>query len=318
MSNRDYGDFEYPTSDNYGSGDYYEAENYGPGAFDVNAAHGALHLHGTRLVDGAYGDGQQLHPVNDPQANGWVHRRGTGKMNPFAAWGFGFKATFANWKLWITVGALFFLGIFVLSIFAPLLANLLSVAMLFLYPALFSLALLNTLVKDWKFDGLRSPNYGPALGMVFVLLVVSVLFSFLFTFLGSLIFGGEFVDRLAAIDPADIEAANVDALLGVLGAMGKILAVVGLGMFLISPFFLFPMLYAADNAADFGTCIKEGVAAGGRNYGWGLLFVLIALVLAVVGSLLLGLGLIVVLPATFLAQTYAYRQVSGGPVPADA
>ncbi|SDS74292.1 hypothetical protein [Corynebacterium timonense] len=316
-------------SDNYGSGSYDPNSygdsfgdsygdsygNYSPDPFNVNAPRGALSLHGTRIVDGAYGDGDQLHPINDPEANGWVHRRGTGKMNPFEAWAFGFKATFANWQLWISVGLIFFLVLVVVGFFVPLAGNLLSFATLFFYPVLFSLALMNTLAAKWKFDGLRAPHYGPSLGMLFVVIVISTLVSLLLLLLASALFGEEFVRGVNMVDFNSLEQGELAGVTEILGAMGKMLAVVVLGMFLVSPFLIFPMLYAADNAADFGTCFKEGLAAGARNYGWGLLFVLIGGVLGVLGTLLLGLGLIIVLPASFLANAYAYRQVSGGPVP---
>lgn len=310
------GGANYP-NDDYGTGDYGTGD-YSADAFDVNASHGALRHHGTTLVDGTYGDGQQLHPINDPATNGWVHRRGTGKMNAVEAWGFGFKATFANWQVWITYGLLATVGIFALSYVVPVVGNLLSFAMLFVYPVIYSFALMSTLAKHWKFNGLNAPRYGLSLGVLVVISLIAMLIGVIVLFIALAVFGQSIMDTAGTLDQAALESGDIEEMMPLILSMMKVIGLTGLIMFFLAPFFVFPVWYAADNAADFGGSLKEGLSAGARNYGQLLLFSLIGVVVTVVGALLFGLGLVVVVPASTLAQAYAYRQVSGGPVPAEA
>ena len=306
--------------DGYASPGYYGADGYAAAQQGAYPGEGALAYHGTRLVDGTYGDGMQPHPVNDPATNGWYHHKGTGKMNAMQAWGFGFRATFANPKVWITYGLVMVFGLGLLSLLVPLLGNLASFALLFLYPVLYSFALMSTLKKRWNFTGFSAPRYGVTLGTLIATGAIAVLIGIVVFFLSMMLFGDSLAATLDGLDLPDTENLSdedMDAMLAVLGPVAKIIGLTSLVMFFVGPLFVFPAWYAADNAADFSGSIGEGFSAGARNYGQLLLFSLISLVVSVVGLLIFGLGLIVVAPASLLATAFAYRQVSGGPVPTE-
>ncbi|MDY5785344.1 hypothetical protein [Corynebacterium sp.] len=313
----DYTSANHPAPE-YG-GDAYSGENYGgyysADAFDVNGNHGALRHHGTTIVDGTYGDGVELHPFNDPATNGWIHRRGTGKLDVMAAWAFGFKATFANWKIWLPLGFITTVGVFLLAMVAPVVGDLAAFALLFLYPVIYSFALMSTLAKHWRFDGLRAPKYGLTLGVMITVSVIVSLVTFAMFMLLFPIFGQDLAS-MASLATVGEPTEEDWMLLSEIGwAFAKIFAVMLVGSFLISPFTVFPQFYAADSAAGFGGSLRAGVAAGARNYPQLLLFGLVGFVVAILGVLALGLGLIIVMPAAHLALAHAYRQVSGGPVP---
>lgn len=302
----------------YGQQGYgYGQQAYGqPGPFGASA----LDYHGTRIVDGTYGDGLQPHPLNNPQANGCYHHRGTGKMNAVEAWAFGFKAALANWQVWIVYGLIVVFGIGLLSLAIPILGNLLSFVLLFLYPVLYSFALMSTLNKRWRFNGFTAPRYGVTLGTLIATGALAVIIGMIVFFLSSAALSGSIMDTLSTVDipdPENMTDEDLTALWPLFMAIAKILALTTLVMFFVGPFFIFQPWYAADNAADFGGSMREGFAAGSRNYGQLLLFSLISFAVTIVGALLFGLGLIVVAPASILASAYAYRQVSGGPVPSD-
>ncbi|QPK83226.1 hypothetical protein G7Y29_10470 [Corynebacterium qintianiae] len=310
-------------------------------AFDVNAAaagHGATQFHGTTLVDGTYGDGVQPHPVNNPDANGWHHVKGTGKMNPLEAWGFGFKQTFANWQTWIVIGLIAALVPALVSLVLPLLGSFLQIVLLFLYPFAYSFALLQTLSRRWKFDGMKAPAYGPTLGMMVLLGAVAFVILLVLVLISALFFAGSIAKVVDTLDPVQIEN-DPEALLPILGPVLGMLGLTFLAMLLIAPLFMFQTWYAADNATTFGNAFSEGFKAGTRNYGRILVFSLIS------GALLVGAGLVtalvavatsmapdlqtalipfafsvvttIITPASILAMAYAYRQVSGGPVPTE-
>lgn len=313
-----YGTTDNNSTDHYGYNAYGSSTGYDP--YDVNAgiAGGdATKFHGTALVDGTYGDGVAPHPINDPAANGFYHVKGTGKMDAVAAWGFGFKQTFSNWKTWIVVGlvAVFVPGL--LGGLLPFIGGLISFAMVFLYPFLYSFALLQTLSRRWKFNGMKAPTYGPTLGMMLLISVITLGISFVVFMVSLIFFGGTLVNAMDALDPAQIENDPM-AILPFFGALIGMIAVVSLVLFFFMPLFVFQPWFAADNAASFGAAFSAGFKAGTRNYGQLLLYYLISLLLIIPVVLTLGLGIIVVVPASYLALAYAYRQVSGGPVPTDA
>lgn len=314
------GEGNYYGYNGYGSegGTYGGGFNAGYNPYDVNASAagwGATRLHGTTIVDGTYGDGVQPHPVNDPQVNGWYHVKGTGKMSAIQAWGYGFKQTFANWKVWVPVGALLVLLPALLSLI-PFVGNLVPLATLFFYPFIYSFALLQTLSRQWKFDGVKSPTYGQTLGMSVVVGLVNVAITLLVFVIAAMLFGGDFLEAMRSLDPVAIEDDPM-ALAPIIGSVLSMIGITMLVMFFITPLFVFQAWYAADNAGTFGSAFSEGFRANTRNYGQLLLYYLIYVLLTVVIVITLGLAAIVVVPAGILALAYAYRQVSGGPVPTE-
>ncbi|MDK8449754.1 hypothetical protein [Corynebacterium mastitidis] len=98
--------------------------------------------------------------------------------------------------------------------------------------------------------------------------------------------------------------------IGLLCILGLLLAV-----WLLGPLFSLWTWYAADGHGV-GESIKLGVAAGKRNYPQLLLFSFLSTLVILVGGLLtLGLGLLILTPACYLAIAHIYRQASGGQLP---
>lgn len=64
----------------------------------------AMKFHGKRLIDDTFGDGRTAHPINAPERNGWIHMKGTGKLNIGEALTWGVNTTFSRWKFWIPCG----------------------------------------------------------------------------------------------------------------------------------------------------------------------------------------------------------------------
>ncbi|EEI17360.1 hypothetical protein M3A76_09395 [Corynebacterium sanguinis] len=307
-------------SHNYGYNGYGSEQAAGYDPYDVNAAsvnQGAAQLNGTTLVDGTYGDGTQPHPINNPAVNGYTHIKGTGKMNALEAWGYGFRQTFANWQTWIVIALLLILLPTLASAFIPFVGFLFGLAMLFLAPFLYSFALAQTLSKHWKFDGMKAPTYGSTLGMALLVGLISTLISLVFIVISAMIFGGSIMATLSAVDPAQLEGDPMAAL-PLIGAFFRIVALTAFLMLFVTPFLVFQVWYAADNACSFGDAFKEGFSAGARNYLQLLLATIIYMLLMIPVALTLGLGALIVVPAYYLALAYAYRQVSGGPVPTEA
>ncbi|MCT1499362.1 hypothetical protein EKI51_08115 [Corynebacterium sanguinis] len=304
---------------NYGYNGYGSEQAGGYNPYDVNAAanQGAAQLNGTTLVDGTYGDGTQPHPINDPAVNGFVHIKGTGKMNALEAWGYGFRQTFNNWQNWILIGLLLVLLPSLASGLIPFVGFLFGLAMIFLYPFLYSFALAQTLSKHWKFNGMKAPTYGATLGMSVLVGFIVFMIALVFIVISAMIFGGSVLATLSALDPVQLENDPL-ALLPILGALFGVFAVTSLLMLFITPFFMLQIWYAADNAGSFGDAFSEGFSAGARNYLQLLLFNLISGLLVIPVVITFGLGALIVVPATYLATAYAYRQASGGPVPTEA
>lgn len=322
-------------------------ENFGPyghptdySQFEVNTAAGtaganALRYHGAQLADGFYGDGSQPHPINNPQANGWAHMKGTGRLQLGKAVSWGIKAFGTNPTIWLIIGAV--VGLLALlssatpGVILPLVA---MVATILITPVITSVALQQTLVTQVKSPS--SPAYGKTLGMLALLgliagVVVTIL-AIVATMIGAAVFTTD-IDALPA-DPT-ILMDDPEFLRSVAATLALIFALVMLGVLLLAPFIVFPIYYAADNNGTFGYALGEGMKAGARNY----LPVVGLILLTMIGNLLVSIpagigaaGLMpmaiaavlqfilaaVVTPVLMLISVHAYRQVSGGPVPEDA
>ncbi|MEZ5151721.1 MAG: hypothetical protein R2803_11480 [Rhodococcus zopfii] len=72
--------------------------------------------------------------------------------------------------------------------------------------------------------------------------------------------------------------------------------------------------FVIDRNQDAIAAIKSSVQAVSSNVGTLLLLALAVVGLNIVGALLCGLGLLVSVPVTIIASTYAYRVTTGGPV----
>lgn len=331
----------YPASEgaSYEAPDYAAA--YGTGStgdysqFDVNSAQAnqnALAFHGQQLADGYFGDGTQPHPINNPGANGWSHTKGTGRLRPGQAISWAFKAFGQNAGLWLVVG----LVLSGLSLLASLpnindvVAALASLASILVLPVALAAALQQTLVA--KFSSPSTPAYGKTLGMLFLVGFIALVAGVFLIVVASLV-GASAVDPAAI--PADPEQiAEDEALMNTLvRSMGIAMAVICLLLVLLLPFVTYQMFYAADNNGSFGHAFGQALKAGARNWlptvGLLLFCVLLGVLSQVPMFFTAGEGLsvtaaavlsflitIVVSPITLLAVAHAYRQVSGGPVPA--
>lgn len=317
----------------YGSG--YGSSSGDYSQFDVNSAmatQNALAFHGQQLADGYYGDGTQPHPINNPEANGWTHTKGTGRLRLGQAISWAFKAFGQNAGLWLVVG----LVLSGLSMLASLpnintaVGGLASLASILILPVALAAALQQTLVA--KFSSPSTPAYGKTLGMLFVVGLIASVAGMVLLVVASLV-GASTVDPAAI--PADPEQMLQDEALmnKLIRSMGIALGIVALLMVLLMPFVTYQMYYAADNNGSFGSAFGQAWKAGARNWlpTVGLLlfcFLLgtlsqVPLFLTAGGTLsvtvaavLSFLITIVVSPITMLAVAHAYRQVSGGPVPA--
>lgn len=306
--------YPYPSQKQYPSQNQYPT---GYDAFEVNTAAsaagaGALRFHGQQLTDNVPGDGLSPHPINDPASNGWFHVKGDGKVHVFDALGWGFKAEFGNAKLWIPLGIIYALLV-IAPMTAPAIGVLTPIATLLFVPWLTGVALQQTLARTVTYSDAKAPAYGKTLG---VAVVLGLLLSVVMTILIMLLAAGALstIDLDSLPDPNNVDEdpeAAWDFLRPLLGAF----AVAGVVSMLAGPFFVMQTWYAADNNGSFGDAFAAGFKAGASNYLPLLgLFVLLIL-LNLLGALLFCLGLIVTVPASLLALAYAYRELSGGPLP---
>ncbi|QYH19043.1 hypothetical protein JKI95_07045 [Corynebacterium aquatimens] len=361
MTNPNQGGYQpYPGGDGYGGDGYGDAEPTAPGApnygepaypsypnqpadysqFEVNSAAGAagataLRYHGQQLTDGYYGDGQMPHPINDPHANGWAHRKGTGKLRLGEAISWSFKAFGKNPKFWLVIG-LISAVLSVMSSVAtvPGMSFLSAIASVLLWPVFVAAALQQTLVVKLKSPS--TPAYGKSLGVAVLLVFAG---SILATILGIITFMFAFAS--IDLDPAALPQQPDDIfgdpeLMGtIMSTFGLVTLVILLLVMLLVPFVVYPMYYAADNNGGFGHAIGAGVKAGARSYLPTLGLILFSGLIAILASLpavltatgtigtvvggLLSLVLtMVAAPISLLLGAHAYRQVSGGPVPYEA
>lgn len=311
----------YPGYNPGNAGNAGTADNYGNyDAFDVNTAAqasgaSALRFHGQQLTDNIPGDGVSPHPINDPASNGWFHVKGNGKVQVFEALTWAFKAMFSNAKLWIPLGIIYAL-LALIPQFIPALGFISPIVMLLVVPWFVSVALQETLAKVFTYNDTKAPAYGKTLG-------VSALLGFALTVVMGILMVVLAAGALSTIDPNSLPNPNaqdvsVEEMWSLVRPVLGALAISGVVSALLAPFFLMQTWYAADNNGSFGHAFSAGFKAGASNYLKLLGLFLIVMVLNTVGAALFGLGLIVTAPVTLLAMAYAYRQISGGPVPKEA
>ncbi|MFD4354254.1 hypothetical protein ACFWPX_16995 [Nocardia sp. NPDC058518] len=101
-------------------------------------------------------------------------------------------------------------------------------------------------------------------------------------------------------------------LVGLATGIGLLLCIIpGL---VVAFFTWWTMQFVIDRDQDGVTAIKSSFSAISSNAGTLLLLALALFGINIVGALLCGLGLLVTVPLTIIASTYAYRVVTGGPV----
>lgn len=101
-------------------------------------------------------------------------------------------------------------------------------------------------------------------------------------------------------------------LVGLATGIGFVLCI--LPGLVIAFFTWWTMQFVIDRNQDAVTAIKSSFSAISSNAGPLLLLTLALFGINIVGALLCGLGLLVTVPLTIIASTYAYRVVTGGPV----
>lgn len=255
----------------------------------------------------------------------------TGPVSATKAIGWGFRATFGNWQLWI-LGALVVIAVaLVLSLIgaaitgglsggseeATVAGGLSSMAVNIL-SSLFSL-IVGLLVMRLAFYQIDDPAtswgyVGKNVRWVqpFVVgLVVNIVIGGLML-IGLFIFGGA---TFAALFNGDIESNDditkvVSAILG-FAAVGMLIS------WLIQPLYVLMQWFAADGES-IGDAFKKGFAAGKANYGQLLLFSFLMFLLGIATILTLGLGMLVIMPVSMLAQAHIMRQCANRYAPESA
>ncbi|MGW6728324.1 hypothetical protein ACWF9G_20695 [Nocardia sp. NPDC055029] len=101
-------------------------------------------------------------------------------------------------------------------------------------------------------------------------------------------------------------------LVGLATGIGFVLCI--LPGLVIAFFTWWTMQFVIDRDQDAISAIKSSFSAISSNAGPLLLLALALFGINIVGALLCGLGLLVTVPLTIIASTYAYRVVTGGPV----
>ncbi|MGV0798499.1 hypothetical protein ABQF26_16100, partial [Mycolicibacterium elephantis] len=101
-------------------------------------------------------------------------------------------------------------------------------------------------------------------------------------------------------------------IVGILTSIGMFLCVIpGL---IVSIFTMFTIVALLDRNLAPIDAIKTSFNIVKENFGQALLTWLVMLVIAAVGALLCGVGLLVAIPLVILIEVYAYRKLSGGQV----
>lgn len=244
---------------------------------------------------------------------------GTGKANVMDAVRWAFKAVFASWYIWIlgtlAIGLVIGVAAGVSFYFAGPDYSALSDAEAISYQTNTdtvlngSVSLVQFLLTPFLLVGLLAQVTKRRISLAdffrnvpyFKVLGVSILEALLFAVIA--------VPLIVVLAVTGVVSGS--ALVVVLGTLGILLAV-----WLLGPLFSLWTWYAADGHG-MGESIKLGVAAGKRNYPQLLLFSFLSTLVILVGGLLtLGLGLLILIPAYYLAIAHIYRQASGGQLPA--
>lgn len=248
-------------------------------------------------------------------------RPSNGRINIGDAIGWGFKASFSNWKLWIlgalALGVVMGLISMVIGFIggaagnadpqnpfgAPqIITQIVSGIIGFIISLIiYRLALrqIDEANAGWGDIG-RDVRWGPTLAIMVIVGAVSLVIWILFALaLGT---------WAAGTNP--VTDAQVAA------AVGKLLGGLGLFMlvsFLLSPLYYLMAWYAADGRAGVGGSIREGFQAGKRNY---LPLLGLSLVTGLIMFFTFPVGFLTY-PAVLLAMAHGYRQAAGGPVPVE-
>lgn len=242
--------------------------------------------------------------------------KGTGKVNLGEAIGWGFKAVFSSWYVWI-IGTLL-LGLVASALYVVVMPSPGTGDIDAVTAAAnsgseqFIPYLLQLLIMPFILTGMlaqikkKRVNLGDFFhGVRYFQVVTLSIVQFLLGIVGLFLL----VLPLVFAVIATMSSGVVIALL-----VGGVLLL----SVLIGPFFALWNWYAAD-----GYGIKEsivlGFKAGKRNYGMLLLFSVVGSLALMIGTILtLGLGALVLFPAYYLMYAHIFRQASQGELPTES
>ncbi|GAB4083632.1 hypothetical protein GCM10028784_02620 [Myceligenerans cantabricum] len=88
----------------------------------------------------------------------------------------------------------------------------------------------------------------------------------------------------------------------------------GVGLLVVAVFAVFTYQGVIDKGQGAWEAFTTSFKLVGRNFGSVFLLELALLGLNIVGALLCGLGLLITIPLTLIATSFAYRRLAGGPV----
>lgn len=88
----------------------------------------------------------------------------------------------------------------------------------------------------------------------------------------------------------------------------------GIGLLVVAVFAVFTYQGVIDRDLNAWAAFTESFRLVGRNFGSVILLELALLGINVLGALLCGLGLLITIPLTLIALSFAYRRLTGGPV----
>lgn len=311
-----------------GYGGYDESGGYTqPGAFGQDPA--ASQGYGSYAGYGGY---QAPYDQSGYGAEPGAAEQGTGKIDVLRAVGWGFQTTFRNWKVWVMVilaflvlalvGAIAYFAVVMAQVAAieagePIAGGGAGTAIFTVVVTIISLVVWLCLIRGalhqvdtpqmgWR-HFFRDVNVFPVI--VQQLLVGVVLTMVMLLPMLPLLLSLTSVEQQPVSDEEAIAAVVLPMLGGILGTL--LLAV------LITPFTMFMPYYLVERREKFFGSIKQGVKAGGRNYGRLVLYqVVVSLVSGVLSMFTFGLVSILLAPILILITAHMYRQAAGGQIPA--
>ena len=246
-------------------------------------------------------------------------RPGDGRVRVFEALGWGFKAAFSNWKLWILGGlAVFGLAIFAIVLSAVLLPTsqemtasgtgfnvlftlvvvVLSVIVQFIGYRLV-LRQIDNPHAQWSEVGKGVP-WGT---MIVVSLIIGAIF-FALSCVAVLLLLVPVLTGASGPTPDELTARTFFLVLGLYG-------LIIVASLLIAPFFSLILWYACDGREGIGGSMTKGFKNAARNY---LPLLGLSVLIGLINGFFFIAGFITI-PATYLAMGHAYRQAASGPVP---
>ncbi len=246
-------------------------------------------------------------------APGWPRTpRSLGAGRGAAWWGEGWRIFTASPALWIGIVVVMVLIAIALN-FIPILGNIVQAL---LWPVFIAGLLLGChalaqgrpLEFSHLFAGFQGGRVGPLLILGLIAFVVGLAFALVIMML---VFGAMGFSGMAGLMTGDPTAAMGSALagMGIAALFAVPIALIGYALFMMAWWFA-PALVTL-NRADALVALKASFDASWKNLGALAVFGLIFIGLAIVASIPLGLGWLVLLPVMFGGLYASWREVFG-------